>query len=57
MELEGNMITEQEKIEYLAYKLLEWSGVCQDRTEFRKLLPSQVSNAMAEAKAILNRIS
>ncbi len=50
-------MTKQEKIEYLAYKLLEWSGVCQDRTEFRKLLPSQINNATKEAESILNKIS
>ena len=45
------------KVEYIAFKLLEWSRTCDDIPSFEKLPNSILRNAKAEAESILKRLN
>jgi len=44
------------KERFLAYKLLEWAGNCQDRRGFEQLPKPQIENATKEAEHILSHL-
>ena len=50
------MKTIDEKKRFLAYKLLEWAGSCNDQPSFNQLPKSQINNALKEAESILAKL-
>ncbi len=50
------MKTIDEKKRFLAYKLLEWAGTCNDQPSFVNLPNSQIDNALREAESILAKL-
>jgi late competence protein required for DNA uptake (superfamily II DNA/RNA helicase) len=55
--LDRLVVLDEEATEFLAYKLLEWSGSCIDRQSFKNNPKPQKDNAIREADSILQRIS
>jgi len=49
-------MTRYEQKRYLAYKLLEWAGDCNDYLSFNQLPKSQIDNALKEAESILVKL-
>jgi hypothetical protein len=44
------------KKNFIAYKLLEWAGTCDDRVSFENLSEPIKRNALLEAESILKHI-